>query len=126
MKLFQPGLTKIVAGTLLGLALISVMAATETGNALSDSEQLMANEKAWAQAAQLSDADRMASYMAEEYVELVWETATGSAPAHWSSTPKKEWVEATKNGKDITASGIYADPWLKRNGRWLLIDSVFP
>jgi ketosteroid isomerase-like protein len=118
MKPFQPGLTKIVAGTLLGLALISVIPATETGNALSDSEQLMANEKAWAQAGQLSDADRMASYMAEEYVELVWETATASAPAHWSST--------RKNGKDITASGIYADTWLKRNGRWLLIHSVFP
>jgi len=29
-------------------------------------------------------------------------------------------------GKDMTASGIYADTWLKRNGRWLVIDSVFP
>ena len=75
------------------------MAATEAGNAASDSEQLIANEKAWAQAAQDSDADRMASYMAEEYVEHVWEGATASAPVHWSSTRKKEWVEAgTKNG----------------------------
>jgi len=75
------------------------MAATEAGNAASDSEQLIANEKAWAQAAQDSDADRMASYMDEEYVEHVWEGATASAPAHWSSTRKKEWVEAgTKNG----------------------------
>jgi len=103
------------------------MAATEAGNAASDSEQLIANEKAWAQAAQDSDADRMASYMDEEYVEHVWEGATASAPAHWSSTRKKEWVEAgTKNGKDISSSGIYADTWLKRNGHWVVIDSVFP
>jgi hypothetical protein len=65
------------------------MAATETGNARSDSEQLIANEKARAKAAQDSDADRMASYMAEEYVEHVWQTATASALAHWSATGKK-------------------------------------
>jgi hypothetical protein len=40
-------------------------AAAQMGNARSDTEQLIANEKAWAQAAQGSDADRMASYMAE-------------------------------------------------------------
>ena len=161
MKPFQRGRTKIVSGALLAFALISVTAAAKAGNAPSDSEQLIANEKAWAQAAQDSDADRMASYMAEEYVEHVWEGATASAPAHWSSTRKKEWVEAvrhrtevyssvevrnltvhlqgtlavvtgeysqtgTKNGKDISSTGIYADTWLKRNGHWVVIDSVFP
>ena len=64
------------------------------------------------------------------------ETATAIAPAHWSAAGKKEWVGAvvtgehsqtgTKDGKDMRASGIYADTWLKRNGRWLVIDSVFP
>ena len=161
MKPIRGGLTRIVSGALLGFALISVTATAQTGNALSDSEQLIANEKAWAKAAQESDAERMASYMAEEYVEHVWETATALAPAHWSSTRKKEWVEAvrrrtevyssvevrhltvhlqgtlavvtgeysqagTRSGKDISASGIYANTWLKRNGRWLVIDSVFP
>jgi ketosteroid isomerase-like protein len=161
MKALQRGRTKIVSGALLAFALISVTAAAKAGNAPSDSEQLIANEKAWAQAAQDSDADRMASYMAEEYVEHVWEGATASAPAHWSSTRKKEWVEAvrrrtevyssvevrnltvhlqgtlavvtgeysqtgTKHGKDISSSGIYADTWLKRNGHWVVIDSVFP
>jgi len=32
----------------------------------------------------------------------------------------------TNNGKEITATVIYADTWLKRNGRWVLIHSVFP
>jgi len=161
MKTFERALKRILSGALLGFALTSVTATAQAGNGLSDSEQLIANEKAWAKAAQDSDADRMASYMAEEYVAHAWETATALAPAHWSATRKKEWVEAvrrrteiyssvevrnltvhlqgtlavvtgeysqtgTKDGRDITASGIYADTWLKRNGRWLVIDSVFP
>ena len=161
MKGFQGGLCKLVWGALPCIALISVPDTGQTGSTPSDSEQLIANEKAWAKAAQDSDADRMASYMAEEYVEHVWESATASAPAHWSATRKKQWVEAvrrrtevysavevrnltvhlqgalavvtgeysqtgTSNGKNITASGIYANTWLKRNGHWLVIDSVFP
>jgi len=107
MKPIRGGLTRIVGGALLGFALISVTATAQTGNALSDSEQLIANEKAWAKAAQESDAERMASYMAEEYVEHVWETATALAPAHWSSTRKKEWVEAVRrHGKTFRRAGF--------------------
>jgi ketosteroid isomerase-like protein len=159
MRLFQRGLIQVVGGALLGLALIT--ATTATGTTLSDSERLIANEKAWAKASLDGDADRMASYMAEEYVELAWEPATKTAPAHWSSTAKREWVESvrhrtevytsvdvrnltvhlqgtlavvtgeysqtgTNNGKDISAKGIYADTWLKQNGRWVVIHSVFP
>jgi ketosteroid isomerase-like protein len=161
MKLFRPGLIDVVSGILLSLALLSVTAAAATGKALSDSEQLVANEKAWAKASLDGDADQMASYMAEEYVELSWETATATAPAHWSSTGKKEWVEAvrrrtevytsvdlrnltvhlqgnlavvtgeysqtgTDNGKDISATGIYSNTWLKRKGQWVVLHSVFP
>jgi hypothetical protein len=106
MKPLQRGRTQIVSGALLGFALISVTPAAEAGNAASDSEQLIANEKAWAQAAQDSDADRMASYMAAEYVEHVWEGATASAPAHWSSTRKKEWVEAVRRRTDFVDRDI--------------------
>jgi ketosteroid isomerase-like protein len=161
MKRIQLALLTLLWGALPGIALIGVPATAQAGNTPSDSELLIANEKAWAKAARDSDADRMASYMAEEYVEHVWESATASAPAHWSSTRKKEWVEAvrrrteryssvevrnltvhlqgtlavvtgeysqtgTKDGKDISASGIYANTWLKRKGRWVAIDSVFP
>jgi hypothetical protein len=104
MKALQRGRTKIVSGAVLAFALISVTAAAEAGNAASDCEQLIANEKAWAQAAQDSDADRMASYMAEEYVEHVWEGATASVPAHWSSTRKKEWVEAVRRRTEVYSS----------------------
>jgi len=126
-----------------------------------DSEVLLANEQAWAKAAVDGDADRMASYMADEYLELGWEQAAEGAPAHWSTTTKTEWVESvrshkeiytsvelhnlvahvqgnlavvtgeysqkgTSNGKDISASGTYANTWEKRRGRWVVVHSVFP
>ena len=33
---------------------------------------------------------------------------------------------ATKDGKDETESGSYAETWVKRNGRWLVLNSIFP
>ena len=32
----------------------------------------------------------------------------------------------TKAGKDNTATGMYANTWVKRNGRWVIVASVFP
>jgi ketosteroid isomerase-like protein len=127
----------------------------------SDSTTLLESEQAWAKAAVDGDADRMASYMADEYLELAWEPAAAGAPAHWSTVKKTEWVQSvrsrtdvyksvdlrnltvhvqgtlavvtgeysqtgTSKGKDISASGIYANTWEKRGGRWLLVHSVFP
>jgi len=34
--------------------------------------------------------------------------------------------KGTSNGKDISASGIYANTWAKRDGRWLVVHSIFP
>lgn len=154
-------LRSVVTGMALGgLALFGVALAI-TKNGPTDSEQVISAEKAWAKAALDGDADRMAGLMADEYVELAWEPATATGPAHWSAAGKKGWVEdvrsraevytavevhnvtvhmqgtlavttgeysqtGTHNGKDISGSGIYSDTWIKRNGRWLVIHSVFP
>lgn len=32
----------------------------------------------------------------------------------------------TKDGKDISATGLYVDTWVKRNGRWQWVSGVFP
>jgi ketosteroid isomerase-like protein len=32
----------------------------------------------------------------------------------------------TKDGKDIGASGLYVDTWVKNNGNWKVVSSVFP
>ncbi len=32
----------------------------------------------------------------------------------------------TKDGKDISASGFYIDTWVKKNGKWQVVSSVFP
>lgn len=32
----------------------------------------------------------------------------------------------TKDGKDISASGLYVDTWVKEDGKWRVVSSVFP
>jgi ketosteroid isomerase-like protein len=146
------------------LALVSLAGMTcDVASAIepSDTELLIANEKAWAKAPVDGDADRMASFMADEYLELVWEPATPTTAAHWTATTKETWVErvrhhtevysavelknltvrlqglmavvtgeysqvSSNDGKDNTFSGIYTNTWVKRKGRWLVIQSVFP
>ena len=34
--------------------------------------------------------------------------------------------KATKDGKDDSSSGSYVETWVKRKGRWLVLNSVFP
>jgi len=34
--------------------------------------------------------------------------------------------KGTQDGKDISAAGLYVDTWVKRQGKWLLVNSVFP
>ncbi len=34
--------------------------------------------------------------------------------------------KGTSDGKDISAAGLYVDTWVKRQGQWLLVNSVFP
>jgi ketosteroid isomerase-like protein len=150
----------------IGILLVSVLLAGMTcgvSSALepSDIKLLLANEKAWAKAPVDGDADRMASFMADEYLELVWEPATPTTAARWTVTTKETWVQRVRrhtevysavelknltvhlqglmavvtgeysqvganDGKDNTSSGIYANTWVKRKDRWLVIQSVFP
>jgi len=153
--------TTLAATALVGLSLVGVAGAALSSPRHDDSQILLDSERAWAKAAVDGDADVMASYMADEYLELAWEPAAPSAAAHWSTVTKGEWVgsvrsrkdvytsvdlrsltvhvqgnlavvtgeysqKGTSNGKDISASGIYADTWTKRGGRWLVVHSIFP
>ncbi len=34
--------------------------------------------------------------------------------------------KGTSDGKDISAAGLYVDTWVKRQGQWQLVSSVFP
>jgi ketosteroid isomerase-like protein len=150
----------------IGVLLVSVLLAGMAGSVAaaiepSDVELLLTDERAWAKAPVDGDADRMASFMADEYLELVWEPATPTTAAHWTATTKETWVQrvrhhtevysavelknltvhlqgsmavvtgeysqvATNDGEDNTSSGIYTNTWVKRKGRWLVIQSVFP
>ena len=151
----------LATAALVGLAAVGVAGAALARPSHDDTQVLLENERAWAKAALDADADRMASYMTDDYLELAWEPAARNVPAHWSTIEKKEWVESvrkhkdvytsvevynltvhvqgtlaivtgeysqkgTSDGKDISATGIYADTWTKRGDRWLVVHSVFP
>lgn len=94
----------IAALAVLTLASVSVAKATATRTSGSDAQILLESEKAWAKAAVDVDADRMASYMTDDYVELAWNPAASGVPAHWSTTGKSEWVESVRSKKDVYTS----------------------
>ena len=109
-----------------------------------DQSAVLAADQAWAKSAIGENADLFASYMTDDYVLLELKSATSKAPSHWVSTKKKDWVaevllqgliatvsgeysqtSATK-GKAKTESGSYVETWMKRDGRWLVLNSIFP
>jgi ketosteroid isomerase-like protein len=124
-------------------------------------ESIRAAEHAWAQAPVKGDADAMAGFMPDDYVEIVMEPASGASKNRWVTSNKKEWIDlvrsgrekyasvelrnikvylhgdiatvtgeysqtGTKDGKDISASGLYVDTWVKKDGKWRVVSSVFP
>ena len=146
------------------LAVVAVNGALLAGSSSStsgDMEQIVASERAWAQAPVKGDAVGMARLMSDDYVEIAMETAPGTSKGSWVTTSKAEWVElvrsgrekyksvdlrnikvhlhgdvatvtgeytqtGTNDGKDISASGFYVDTWVKKNGNWQVVSSVFP
>ena len=146
-----------VASVFILVAVLSIVAATQTQ---SDSDFILAAEKAWADAPVRHDYETFAKYMSEDYVLIEVNTEPGKKPAFEFST-KAQWVErvssgrekydgveihdlkvllngdvatvtgqysqkGTQDGKDISAAGLYVDTWVKRQGKWLLVNSVFP
>ena len=126
-----------------------------------DAEQILASERAWAQAPVNGNVADMARLMSDDYVELVMESVQGTNNSSWVMTSKSEWVDlvpsgrekygsvdlrnlkvylhgdvatvsgeysqtGTKDGKDISSKGLYVDTWVKRNGNWKVVSSVFP
>ncbi|HTY42371.1 MAG TPA: nuclear transport factor 2 family protein [Thermoanaerobaculia bacterium] len=159
-RLFS-GRTTMAATALAGLLAIGAADVVLTSPGRDESQVLLESEKAWAKAALDGNADLMSSYMAAEYLELVWEPAAPGTAAHWRAVTKASWVDSvrsrkevytsvelrgltvhvqgklavvtgeyaqkgTSDGKDISASGIYANTWAKRDGRWLVVHSIFP
>jgi len=103
----------------------------------------------------------MATFMADDYVEIVMETDTSLKTSRWVATNKADWIDlvhsgrekyksvelrnlkvyfhadtatvtgeysqtGTKDGKDISEVGLYVDTWVKKNGNWQIVSSVFP
>jgi len=92
------------AAAILAIALAGSSHATPSGATHDDSLVLLVSVSDWAKAAVEGDADRMASYMADEYLELAWEPAAQDAPAHWRTVKKTEWVESVRSHRDVYTS----------------------
>jgi ketosteroid isomerase-like protein len=140
---------------------IRALLAGSNSSTSGDAEQILASERAWAQAPVKGDVAGMARLMSDDYVEIVMETATGTSKSSWLTISKTEWVHlvqserekytsvdlrnlkvnlhgdvatvsgeysqtGTKDGKDIGSSGLYVDTWVKKNGKWQVVSSVFP
>jgi ketosteroid isomerase-like protein len=152
---------RLVACVLAVGAGISALLTGSSSSTSGDAEQILASERAWAQAPLKGDVAGMARLMSDDYVEIAMETASGTSKSSWVITSKAEWVDLVqsgrekytsvdlrnlkvylhgnvatvsgeysqtvmKDGKDISSSGLYVDTWVKKNGNWQVVSSVFP
>jgi len=142
------------------LILFSVISVVAHAQARSDSDLIIAAEKAWAAAPVQHDFETFAKYLSDDYVLIAVDT-TPDKKSNFELTPKAKWVEmvrsgrekydavevhdlkvlqngdiatvtgqysqkGTREGNDISAAGLYVDTWVKRQGKWVLVSSVFP
>ena len=63
-------------------------------------EKIIAAEHAWAKAAVDHDAAKMASFMADDYIEITLEAATTTTKAEWKTTAKADWVDLVRTGRE--------------------------
>lgn len=61
---------------------------------------LMERERAWAQSAVDRDIALFRSLMADEYVELIQQPATGAQKSSWESATKDSWTELLRSGHE--------------------------
>lgn len=119
---------------------------------LSSPEQtVLASEQEWVNVALAQDADKFASFLADEYVELApgartvdkatWVSAIRSGKTKYESVELSNLIvrvygdtavvlgdftqKATSGGKDNSAAGKYVNTWINRDGRWQLVASGF-
>lgn len=65
-----------------------------------DAEQILASERAWAKAAVDRDTARMATFMADDFVEITLAADPASNKLRWKNTSKTEWVELIRSGEE--------------------------
>jgi ketosteroid isomerase-like protein len=66
-------------------------------------------ERAWAQAPVDHDADKMASLMADDYVEIILNAGVAGKPQRWSVQRKSDWIAAVRSSRDKYESVVLTD-----------------
>ena len=67
--------------------------------AQTDTDIILAAERAWAQAAVDHDVAIFAKYMSDDYVLIEMSTGTDK-PSRWDVTTKSAWVEKVRSGRE--------------------------
>src|SRR2546423_5532880 len=65
----------------------------------SAAEAVTVAERAWAKAAVDGDAASMASYMSDDYLEILLKTDATVTKGHWETKGKAEWIGFVRSGR---------------------------
>ncbi len=65
-----------------------------------DAHRILAAERAWAQSAVEHNTARMATFMADDYVELTLAADPATHNLRWKSTNKSEWLALIQSGEE--------------------------
>lgn len=84
----------------LAVAVVNGPLAASSTSSKGDTEQVVAFERAWAKAAVDGDVRAMATFMADDYVEIVMDTALDSKKSSWVTTSKPEWLALLQSGRE--------------------------
>jgi ketosteroid isomerase-like protein len=74
--------------------------ATSTSSRGRDTDQVVASERAWANAAVKADAGGMAKFMADDYIEIAVNTDPGTQKGTWMTTSKADWIALVQSGRE--------------------------
>ena len=94
---------QILPVAVFGLAVVAVngvVFARSHSSASGDIEQIVASERAWAEAPVKGDVAGMGRFMWDDYVEIVMETAPATGKSSWVTTSKAEWLELVRSGRE--------------------------
>lgn len=77
-----------------------LMAKSSSAAKQTDEELLIERERAWTQSAVDRDIALFRSFMADNYVELIQQTATAAQTTTWESATKDMWTELLRSGHE--------------------------
>jgi ketosteroid isomerase-like protein len=83
---------------LLSTAAVQMFARADTPK--SESREVLAAEHAGVKAFLDGEVATLDRVIADDYVEMIWEPASGTVAAHWKTQTKQEWLDLVRSGRE--------------------------